>query len=64
MEFLESVQRADENELQKLLLMKMSHLDERIVNPPENIIDQILQIASIKIQVGLDFHSFFLIKDL
>jgi hypothetical protein len=51
MEFLESVQRADENELQRLLLLKMTHLDERILNPPENIIEQILQIASLKIQV-------------
>jgi hypothetical protein len=52
MEFLQRLQRADESELQRLLLSKMTHLNERIANPPESIVDQILQIASWKIQVS------------
>jgi hypothetical protein len=53
MEFLENLRRADENELKNMLLAKMTHLNERIANPPESIVDQILQIASLKIQVLL-----------
>ncbi len=59
-EFLKDLKLKTDEELLNILIIKINHLNERIANPPEIITEQILQIASMKINVIFHILLLFL----